>query len=63
VYKLPELKGIQSFASGNLNVLWDEYKRMLNPAEYPVNLSQQCWNNKMKLIEAVREKVNASLQA
>lgn len=63
VYKLPELTEIQSFASGNLDVLWDEYKRMLNPAEYPVNLSQQCWNNKMKLIEAVREKVNASLQA
>lgn len=63
VYALPTLTEIQEFASSNLEVLWDEYKRMLNPAEYPVNLSQQCWNNKMKLIEAVREKVNASLEA
>ncbi|WP_082673121.1 nicotinate phosphoribosyltransferase [Paenibacillus senegalimassiliensis] len=63
VYALPTLADIQAFASNNLEVLWEEYKRMLNPAEYPVNLSQQCWNNKMKLIEAVREKVNGSLEA
>ncbi|MNP59692.1 nicotinate phosphoribosyltransferase [compost metagenome] len=57
VYQLPTIQEIQSFVKKNLNVLWDEYKRHLNPAEYPVNLSQDCWNNKMKLIEEVREKV------
>lgn len=63
VYDLPTLKEIREFVKENLDVLWDEYKRTLNPAEYPVNLSQQCWNNKMRLIEEVRNKVQAALEA
>lgn len=59
VYSIPTIKEIQDFAKENLDVLWDEYKRTLNPADYPVNLSQACWDNKMQLIEEVREKVNA----
>lgn len=59
VYPLPTIKEIQDFVKENLDVLWDEYKRTLNPADYPVNLSQACWDNKMQLIEEVREKVNA----
>lgn len=62
VYQIPTIQEIQSFVLENLNVLWDEYKRLLNPAEYPVNLSQYCWNNKMKLIEEVREKVYQRIQ-
>ncbi|GAE46234.1 nicotinate phosphoribosyltransferase [Mesobacillus boroniphilus JCM 21738] len=30
---------------------------MLNPEEYPVDLSQKCWDNKMRNIKEVREKV------
>lgn len=63
VYDLPTLKEIREFVTENLDVLWDEYKRTLNPAEYPVNLSQACWNNKMQLIEEVRNKVQAALEA
>ncbi|MCE5173279.1 nicotinate phosphoribosyltransferase [Paenibacillus profundus] len=63
VYELPTLKEIREFVTENLDVLWDEYKRTLNPAEYPVNLSQACWNNKMQLIEEVRNKVQAALEA
>lgn len=59
VYSIPTIKEIQDFVKENLDVLWDEYKRTLNPADYPVNLSQACWDNKMQLIEEVREKVNA----
>lgn len=62
VYQIPAIQEIQSFVKENLSVLWDEYKRTLNPAEYPVNLSQACWNNKMKLIEEVREKVYQQIQ-
>lgn len=58
VYELPELIEIQQYAKANLNLLWDEYKRSLNPEEYPVDLSQKCWDNKMKNIEDIREKVN-----
>jgi len=42
----------------NLELLWDEYKRAMNPEEYPVDLSQKCWDNKMRNIEEVREMVN-----
>lgn len=63
VYDVPTLNEIREFVKENLNVLWDEYKRTLNPAEYPVNLSQECWNNKMRLIEEVRNRVQAALEA
>ncbi|MBU8771955.1 nicotinate phosphoribosyltransferase [Cytobacillus oceanisediminis] len=56
-YKIPSLKEMQSFAKDNLNVLWDEYRRSLNPEEYPVDLSQECWDNKMKMISQVKENI------
>jgi nicotinate phosphoribosyltransferase len=31
----------------------------LNPEEYPVDLSEKCWENKMRNIEEVRQKVKA----
>ncbi|MEK4251098.1 nicotinate phosphoribosyltransferase [Paenibacillus sp. FSL W7-1287] len=62
VYELPTLQNIRGFVRENLDILWEEYKRALNPAEYPVNLSQECWNNKMRLIEEVRSKVQAALE-
>jgi len=57
VYELPTMVEIRAFVQENLNLLWDEYKRPLHPEEYPADLSQACWDNKMKLIEAVRNKV------
>jgi len=62
VYQIPTVQEVQQFVRDNLDVLWDEYKRLLNPAEYPVNLSQDCWNNKMKRIEEMKEKVNQMVQ-
>lgn len=61
VYELPELLEIKDFVKDNLSLLWDEYKRFMNPEEYPVDLSQECWDNKMKNIELVKEKVLESL--
>ncbi|MBS4206154.1 nicotinate phosphoribosyltransferase [Lederbergia citrea] len=58
VYELPALQQIKGYASENLSLLWDEYKRSLNPEEYPVDLSEKCWDNKMRKIEEVREKVD-----
>ncbi|MBL5767929.1 nicotinate phosphoribosyltransferase [Heyndrickxia sporothermodurans] len=57
VYRLPELKEIQGYTKESLGLLWEEYKRSLNPHEYPVDLSQKCWDNKIKNIEDVREKI------
>jgi len=57
VYELPTVQKIQQYVKENMAILWEEYKRSLNPAEYPVDLSQKCWDNKMKNIEQVKEKI------
>ena len=55
VYENPQIGDIQSYAGEQLNLLWEEYKRSLNPEEYPVNLSQACWDNKMRNIEEAKK--------
>ncbi|MFJ3390686.1 MULTISPECIES: nicotinate phosphoribosyltransferase [Lysinibacillus] len=57
-YQNPTLEEMRDYAANNLELLWDEYKRAMNPEEYPVDLSQKCWNNKMRNIEEVSEMVN-----
>lgn len=57
-YENPTLMDMRAYAHENLNLLWDEYKRSLNPEEYPVDLSQKCWDNKMRNIQEVREMVS-----
>lgn len=54
VYELPTVDEIKAFCKNNLRVLWPEYLRALNPEEYPVDLSQKCWDNKMKNINEAR---------
>lgn len=57
IYANPPLLQMRDYAKENLNLLWDEYKRSLNPEEYPVDLSQKCWDNKMRNIQEVQEMV------
>lgn len=56
-YESPSLQEIQQYASDNLGLLWEEYKRTMKPEEYPVDLSEACWNNKMELIRSIKESV------
>ncbi|GGH85186.1 nicotinate phosphoribosyltransferase [Pullulanibacillus pueri] len=63
VYQTPDLYAIQHYAKENLELLWEEYKRSLNPEEYPVDLSQKCWDNKMENIHEVKEKVQAKIKS
>jgi nicotinate phosphoribosyltransferase len=58
VYSLPSLQEIREYFQESIELLWDEYKRSMNPEDYPVDLSEKCWNNKMENIEKVKEKVN-----
>lgn len=58
VYERPSIQEIQSYAEQQLTLLWEEYRRSLNPAEYPVDLSQACWDNKMKNIEEAKNRIN-----
>lgn len=57
IYQCPSLQEIQQYAKDSLNLLWDEYKRTLNPEEYPVDLSEACWENKMNCINIINQKV------
>jgi nicotinate phosphoribosyltransferase len=57
VYSQPSLEDVRNHSKYCLSVLWEEYTRMLNPEEYPVDLSQKCWDNKMRNIEEVKAKV------
>ncbi len=56
VYQLPKLKDIQAYAREEFEKLWDEYKRVLNPQLYPVDLAQDVWDSKMTAIDKVRKK-------
>lgn len=56
-YQNPTLEAMRDYAAENLELLWDEYKRAMNPEEYPVDLSQKCWDNKMRNIEEVNNMV------
>lgn len=58
IYTNPALNEMRDYAHNNLHLLWDEYKRSLNPEEYPVDLSQKCWDNKMRNIREVQDKVD-----
>ncbi|WP_298786730.1 nicotinate phosphoribosyltransferase [uncultured Marinococcus sp.] len=54
VYGLPSMKDIQAYMQSNLPLLWEEYKRSLNPEEYPVDLSPKCWENKVQKMHEIQ---------
>lgn len=57
VYNLPNLDKIREYRSANLYSLWDEYKRDLNPQDYPVDLSKRLYNHKIHYIERIKNNV------
>ncbi|WP_449622369.1 nicotinate phosphoribosyltransferase [Robertmurraya sp. Marseille-Q9965] len=63
VYDSPSIWDMQKYAEENLDLLWEEYKRTLNPEEYPVDLSQKCWDNKIKNIQEVKDKLKKDTTA
>jgi nicotinate phosphoribosyltransferase len=63
IYTSPSVEDMKQYTFENLDLLWDEYKRSLNPEAYPVDLSQKCWDNKMRNIEEVKEMVEKTVKA
>lgn len=57
VYELPTIDEIRDYAEANYNDLWEEYKRILNPEQYPVDLSKKLYNEKMDSIRELKETV------
>ncbi len=50
VYQSPSLMEIQAYARAELATLWDETKRLINPQEYKVDLSQKLFDLKQSLL-------------
>ena len=50
VYECPSLSEIQAYAESEMNSLWEESKRLLNPHEYKVDISDELYDLKKKLI-------------
>ena len=57
VYDLPTIQEIKQYAHEKLDSLWEEYKRDLNPQDYPVDLSKACYDNKMQLLHDIRHQL------
>lgn len=51
VYKLPSLEEIKEKAERELDTLWEETKRLDNPNEYIVDLSEKLWEVKGQLLK------------
>ena len=55
VYDMPTLEEIKGYAQKELASLWDEVKRLENPHEYIVDLSQDLWDIKDRLLKEHRK--------
>lgn len=54
VYTPPPLSAIREYVRQELATFWDEYKRLVNPEIYPVDLSPALWKLKNEMVHAVR---------
>ena len=54
VYKFPSLEQIRAHRKNQLMDLHESYKRLTNPHEYKVGLTQKLWNLKEQMIAAVK---------
>ena len=50
VYQSPNIYEIQAYAKAELATMWEEYKRILNPHVFKVDLSDQLYDLKKKLL-------------
>ena len=50
VYQSPDIHEIQEYAKKELTTMWEEYKRLLNPHVYKVDLSDELYDLKQKLL-------------
>ncbi|NMO96250.1 nicotinate phosphoribosyltransferase [Paenibacillus lemnae] len=55
VYDLPELQDIREYHNEQLGQFWPEYLRKLNPEIYRINLSEQVWDMKQRLVAEYME--------
>lgn len=54
VYDSPSLMEIQKHCKEDLDTFWDQYKRLLNPQRYKVDLSDSLWMLKNSMLQQLR---------
>ena len=54
VYQCPSVQEIQAYAAKQLEHFWPEYKRLINPEKYIVDLSEKLWHLKHDMIRELR---------
>ena len=54
VYESPSLLEIQVHCKEELDTFWDQYKRLLNPHRYKVDLSDSLWMLKNSMLQGFR---------
>ena len=52
VYRSPKVMEIREYCKKELDTLWDETKRLMNPHEVHVDLSNELWHMKTRLLDA-----------
>ena len=56
VYKSPKVMDIQKYCKQELDTLWDESKRLVNPHTVHVDLSNELWQMKKQLLDSYHKK-------
>lgn len=54
VYESPSVMEIRAYAESELEALWDEYKRLINPERLPVDLSDKLYHLKESMLNEYR---------
>lgn len=58
VYEHESIEEMTARMNRGLDLLWEEYKRFLNPEKYPVDLSTKLWNIRQDLINKVNDEMD-----
>ncbi|OYD06179.1 nicotinate phosphoribosyltransferase [Paludifilum halophilum] len=53
VFDPPPLDEIRRYHLAQRSMFWEEYLRLMNPEEYPVDLSGELWNTKQELLQKI----------
>ena len=56
VYQRPSLSEIQQHCREDMDTFWDQYKRLLNPHRYKVDLSDSLWMLKNSMLSGYRRR-------
>ena len=56
IYTSPSVMEIREKCKEELNTLWDETKRFVNPHKVYVDLSKELYDTKIKLLDQMSEK-------